>query len=201
MGMNNQEIEFQLLYEQFYPQVLRYLKDILGDEAEDATQEVFLKVHRGLPSFRGNSGIWTWIYRIATNTALDRRRKHASRQDYEANHCPDDLPDSSQVSDAFPSIQASPAPDEFLVRQEMNDCIRTIVEKLPEMYHTVILLKELRGLKNQEIANLLDITLDTVKIRLHRARQQLRKSLEVNCQFYRNEDNEFACEPKCDFPE
>jgi RNA polymerase sigma-70 factor (ECF subfamily) len=81
----------------------------------------------------------------------------------------------------------------------MNDCIRNFVEKLPENYKTVLVLSELEGLQNQEIAEILGLTLDTVKIRLHRARGKLKKELETHCNFYRDERNELACDLKSAF--
>jgi RNA polymerase sigma-70 factor, ECF subfamily len=78
----------------------------------------------------------------------------------------------------------------------MNSCIRNFIENLQENYRTVVILSELEGLKNKEIAEILNVSLDTVKIRLHRARTQLRKKLESNCNFYRDEQNELSCDLK-----
>jgi len=83
----------------------------------------------------------------------------------------------------------------------MNKCIRDFVEKLPENYRTVVVLSELEGLINNEIAEILGVSLDTVKIRLHRARVKLKKELETHCSFYRDERNELACDLKSAFKE
>jgi len=82
------------------------------------------------------------------------------------------------------------------IRAEMNECIREFVDNLPENYRTVIILSELKDLKNQEIAEILGISLDAVKIRLHRARERLKREFEAGCTFYHNENNELACDRK-----
>ena len=87
-------------------------------------------------------------------------------------------------------------PDRQLIRKEMSDCIREIVESLPENYRTVLILSEFEELADCQIAEVLDISLETVKIRLHRARAKLRKELERHCSFYRDERNELACDRK-----
>jgi RNA polymerase sigma-70 factor (ECF subfamily) len=81
----------------------------------------------------------------------------------------------------------------------MNKCIRDFVENLPASYRSVIVLSELEGFKNDEIAEILGVPLHTIKIRLHRARAKLRKELETHCSFYRDDQNELACDLKAAF--
>jgi RNA polymerase sigma-70 factor (ECF subfamily) len=83
----------------------------------------------------------------------------------------------------------------------MNECIRSFIDNLLADHKAVILLSEIEGLKNKEVAEILGITLDTVKIRLHRARAKLKKELEANCNLYRDEQNELACDLKQAFKE
>ena len=97
------------------------------------------------------------------------------------------------TGEKIPSIETS------LIRKEMNECIRDFIENLPESYRTVIVLSELEGLKNNEVAEVLGITVDTVKIRLHRARARLKRELDAGCNFYRDERNELACDLKTAF--
>ncbi len=78
----------------------------------------------------------------------------------------------------------------------MNECIRSFIEKLSPDYKAVIVLSELEGFKNKEITDILQISLDIVKIRLHRARANLKKELEANCSFYRDKRNILACDLK-----
>lgn len=190
--------EFQKIHDDFRPRILRYLKRLVGEyEAEDLTQEVFIKINNSLESFRGESRISTWIYKIATNAALDRLRSSSFKQ----NPHKKSVHDTSliQIDFEHKDIKTGnkPAlPDAELIRNEMNDCIRDFIEKLPAEYRIVIVLSELEGLKNIQIADTLGVTLDTVKIRLHRARARLRKELQNNCSFYRDEQNELACDLK-----
>jgi RNA polymerase sigma-70 factor (ECF subfamily) len=192
-AMNNQANDFQHIYEEFYPKIVGYLRRLVGDpESEDVAQEVFVKVNRALDGFRGESSFSTWIYRIATNTAMDHLRKPAFAQRPENNGSPEeDFPEEDCIPDAN-----APVLDMALIRKDMNDCIRGIVDGLPENYRTVLVLSDLEGFTNAEIAEVLALTLDSVKIRLHRARTRLRKELETKCSFYRDERNELACDRK-----
>jgi RNA polymerase sigma-70 factor (ECF subfamily) len=179
------QLDFQELYDEFHPKIRRYLRSLVGtNEAEDLTQEVFTKVSQALPGFRGDSKASTWLYRIATNTAFDRLRISSYRRGGQVT-----LP-VRQAAETSPDIEQE------LVRKEMNECIRRYIDELPPGYRSVVLLGEEEGLTNGEIAEALGITLDTVKIRLHRARTRLKKELGRGCNFHRDERNELACEPR-----
>ncbi|MFC1614834.1 sigma-70 family RNA polymerase sigma factor [Gemmatimonadota bacterium] len=90
----------------------------------------------------------------------------------------------------------SPSAEQPMIKMEMNQCIRDFIEKLPESYKSVVVLSELEGLKNREIADILGVSVDTVKIRLHRARAKLKKELESHCDFYRDKRNVLECDLK-----
>lgn len=187
--MNTPSVDFKSLHDQFRPRVLRYVTRLVGEaEAEEVTQSVMLKVNEGLARFRGDSSVSTWIYRIATNVALDKLRQKAIQQFTDAGYefDEDDLPPASQT----PPVETT------AIREEMSACISEFVARLPENYKTVMALSELEGFTNGEIAAILGLTRDTVKIRLHRAREKLRKDLEAGCNFYRDERAEFACDRK-----
>jgi len=187
--MNNDELDFREIYDNFQPRILRYLTRLVGkNAAEDLTQHVFLKVSQALKTFRGESKLSTWIYRIATNAALDKLRSPSFQRIAQEKALDDSIAISQTVN-----VETS------LIRKEMNECIRSFVENLPTNYRTVIVLSELEGLKNTEIAEILCITLGTVKTRLHRARKKLKKELETHCNFYRDERNELACDLKSAF--
>ena len=184
--------DFAAVYDDYYPKIVRYLRRLIGElEAEDAAQEVFVKINRSLESFRGESSLSTWIYRIATNAAMDYLRKPSSKRSPQ----PTEEKDLSYDEDAGP-IDNTSLLDTLLIRKDMNDCIREIVDSLPGGYSTVLVLSEFEGLTNSEIAEVIGISLDTVKIRLHRARTKLRKALEAKCNFYRDERNELSCDRK-----
>ncbi len=183
--------DFSTIYTEYYTKIVRYLQRLVGElEAEDTAQEVFVKIDRSLDSFRGESSLSTWIYRIATNAAMDHLRKPSSRLVR-----PAEASDLTEDEETGP-VDTSPLHDTQLIRKDMNDCIRGIVDGLPQDYRTVLVLSEFEGLTNAEIVEVLGISLETVKVRLHRARARLRQELEAKCQFYRDERNELSCDPK-----
>jgi RNA polymerase sigma-70 factor (ECF subfamily) len=192
-GAENKQ-DFQDIYSNFNEKLRRYLARLVGEaESEDVTQEVFLKVNASLAEFRGDSSLSTWIYRIATNTAIDHNRKSSTRlkEQTPGGYLPDDsMPEENMT------VDPTPPQDRQLIRKEMNDCIKGVVDRLPENYRTVLILSDLEELANSEIAEVLDISLETVKIRLHRARTRLKKELEHHCSFYKDERNELACDRK-----
>ena len=197
--MSSTALEFQSIHDTFRPKILRYLARFVGEhEAEDLTQTVMVKVSEALHDFRGDSTLSTWIYRIATNTALDKLRSPAMKWTGQQSGSTG-IQTESEVDSAelrIPLEEQTPSVEVTLIREEMNECIREFIDRLPENYKTVTVLSELEGFKNSETAEILGISLDTVKIRLHRARYRLRKELETGCIFYRNEGNEFACDRK-----
>jgi len=199
--MNDSELEFQKIHTTFRPKILRYLTRMVGKyEAEDLTQEVFVRVSKGLKTFRGESQLSTWIYRIATNVAVDRLRSPSFQLTTPKSFLSDSMGEDEEHKDVLTG-ERPPSVEHQLIRKEMNECIRDFVENLPENYRTVVVLSELEQLKNDEIAKILGVTLDTVKIRLHRARARLKKELETHCSFYRDERNELACDLKTAFRE
>lgn len=182
--MSANELDFPSIYDAYQPKIFRYLSRFIGEsEAEDLTQETFVKVHQSLESFQGASKLSTWIYRIATNTALDKMRR-PSFQRVEQVSITNEV-EEAKISNGigFPDGRRPPIEKE-LIRDEMNDCIRGYIEKLPEDYRAVLVLSEYEGLKNSEIASILEISLDTVKIRLHRAKAKLKAELEAHCDLY-----------------
>jgi RNA polymerase sigma-70 factor (ECF subfamily) len=192
--MMNDQKDFPALYLEYYPKVVGYLRRIVGEaEAEDVAQEAFVKVSRSLGSFRGESRLSTWIYRIATNAAMDHLRrpstKHSSRQG-------DGAADGGGERDDDFVVDGAPLHDTLLIRKDMNECIRGLVNDLPENYRAVLVLADLEGFTNAETGDVLGLSLDTVKIRLHRARLQLKKSMDHACHLYRDARNELSCDRK-----
>jgi len=195
--MNKDELDFHSVYDEFHSRIGLYLERMVGkSEAEDLTQEVFMKVNRGLKGFEGKSSLSTWIYRLATNAALDKLHSRPFRENKQkiSLSSVDDEPviEGKDICTQEKELSA----EREAIRAEMNECIREFVDKLAENYRTVIILSELKDLKNQEIADILDISLDAVKIRLHRARIKLKEEFEAGCNFYYNEDNELSCDRK-----
>jgi RNA polymerase sigma-70 factor (ECF subfamily) len=169
--------------------VLRYLTRLVGErDAEDLAQTVMLRVSGGLSQFRHDSSLSTWIYRIATNAAMDKLRSPVREQVLEDDPDPDegDVPLDARTL----SVEA------IAIRTEMSACIGEFIDHLPERYRAVMVLSEMEGFKNAEIAAILGVSLDTVKIRLHRAREKLRDDLQKGCSFDRDESTGLACDRK-----
>ncbi len=193
------DLDFHSIYKTFYPKIVRYLAHVVGwRDAEDVTQEVFVKVSQALGTFKGESQISTWIYKIATNSALDKLRSPSFRQTGRSSLSGESIGEGeTEVMDQNAwTGEKTPSIETTAIRKEMNECIRGVVEKLPENYRTVVALSELEGFRDDEIAEILGVSIHTAKIRLHRARARLKKQLEAHCNFYRDERNEFACDLK-----
>ena len=190
----NRKLDFNEVYREFHPKIVPYLSRLAGpDEAEDIAQEAFEKISIGLGEFRGESKLSTWIYRIATNTAIDRLRsaayKHATVQR--------DLEDADGPEAQSDWVAHKPTPsDRTVIRKEMSECVIEFIDNLPEDYRAAIVLSELEGFANKEIADILNISLENAKARLHRARGKLREMLNDGCDYYHNEENVLACDRK-----
>jgi RNA polymerase sigma-70 factor (ECF subfamily) len=179
---------FEELHNALGARVAAYLSRYVGStEAEDLAQEVFLKVHQKLGSFRGEAKLTTWVFQIATHAALDRL-KSASHRAAKA-----EVPHLLQDDEAYfiPSPQALRP-----LKDEMCRCIRSLVDELPVDFRTIIYLSELQELGIAEIADILEITPGAAKIRLHRARQLLRTRMEQHCRIILDEHAELQCDRK-----
>jgi RNA polymerase sigma-70 factor (ECF subfamily) len=149
--------------------------NILGDhnEALDLSQEVFLRVFRTLPGFRGHSTLRTWIYRIVVNQARNRqrwwRRRHRSQQVSLDEHIRD--------HGELPATGNGGSPERLLGQKELSDRIRAALDRLPFDQKTALVLREIDGLNYEEIGFSLGIAVGTVKSRLARAREALRGQL------------------------
>ncbi len=176
--MSDDQLEFVNIHAAFRPKIQRYLTRLVGkNEAEDLTQEVFVKINHALETFRGECELSTWIYRIATNAAIDRLRTSSVRENVS-----DLSEDSEEIEDRDVwTGKESPSPEQQAMRQEMYECFENFVEKLPANYRIVFVLSELEELTNNEIAEILGLSLDTVKIRLHRGRTRLYQELRTHC--------------------
>jgi len=184
--MEKPNYDFKEIYESFYIPIHRYLSRVAGpDEAEDLTQDVFIKINQSMDNFRGDVKLSTWVYRIATNVAIDRIRRNKT-----SDRVSNDLVNEAAINSSVIDLNSQ------LIRKDMNDCIRLVVNDLPEQYRMILILKEFEGFKNAEIAIILEISIDTVKIRLHRARAKLKKEMDRKCNLYLDERCELACERK-----
>jgi RNA polymerase sigma-70 factor (ECF subfamily) len=189
------EIQFNDLFNTYqkpiYNYVLRMVRD--NDIAEELTQEIFIKTYKNLSSFRGDSKLSSWIYGIATNSCLDYFRT----SDYKKGKNTDVLDEDILTEETGGiDIKKFLSIEEDLIKSEMAQCIRDYVESLPEDFRTVLVLHDLEGFKNLEISKMLGCSLETVKIRLHRARKKLQSILASSCDFYRDENDVLCCDRK-----
>ncbi len=183
---------FRTLYDTNHDRVHRLLGRIAGPhDAEDLTQFVFAKAASALPRFRGEARAATWRYRIAANVASDWLRGRAAREAKLTVH----LPAGGETGQASANVALPDhpsSPEQRLVRQEMHDHIRREIGQLPEGSREVLILGQLGGLTDEEVAQTLGISLANVKVRLHRARAQLKQAIGAHCEFYRTE---LSCAP------
>jgi RNA polymerase sigma-70 factor (ECF subfamily) len=166
---------FDLLVLRYQHKVIKLVARLLRDpsEAEDVAQEAFVKAYRALGSFRGDSAFYTWLYRIAVNTA---RNTMAARQRrplaYEA-----DLGESEQ-SVVESRMRHVDTPEATVLSDEINRTVNHAVEELPEDLRTAIILREVEGLSYEEIAEAMDCPVGTVRSRIFRAREAIDRSLK-----------------------
>ncbi len=177
--MQDEHLEFERLHDDYRARILRYLSRLVGEaEAEDLVQDVFVKVHQALPEFRGESQLSTWIYRIATNAAIDRARTVSFRQAAREGGLEQGI--AAQAGSLWTG-DPEPSLDQKVLSQERFECFAEFVRKLPGKYRAVLVLSELEELPDKEIAGILGLTLGAVKIRLHRGRRLLLEALKGHC--------------------
>jgi len=145
-------------------------------EAEDAVQEAFLQAWRKLDSFQGDSRLSTWMHRVVVNAALMKLRKKGRTREVSAEALLPRFREDGHLEDPGPPWEETGA--DVASRREHAALVRAAIEELPEGYRKVILLRDIEGLDTAETAELLELTTNATKTRLHRARQALRTLLE-----------------------
>ncbi|OLC39839.1 MAG: hypothetical protein AUH81_00395 [Candidatus Rokubacteria bacterium 13_1_40CM_4_69_5] len=164
---------FEPLVEKYRERVWRLACNFLRDpeEAWDVAQEAFVRAWQALPSFRGQSAFYTWLFRITMNVATDRARQRAARgRAFGTERVSEEEWERVMVDQAA-------APDDVAMRAEERERIRRALEALPPHHRAIIMLGDLEGLSYREIAEVLDIPMGTVMSRLHNARKRLRQVL------------------------
>ena len=151
--------------------VSRYVRD--PSEVMDVVQEAFIKAYRALPSFRGESAFYTWIYRIAINTAKNYLVAQGRRP-------PDGDIDSGDVDqiEGETELKDNATPERLLLRDEIEETVMDAIAQLPDDLRVAITLRELEGLSYEEIAEAMDCPVGTVRSRIFRAREAINKRLQ-----------------------
>jgi len=166
---------FNLLVLKYQHRVLKLVGRFVNDaaEAEDVAQEAFLKAYRALASFRGESAFYTWLYRIAINTAKNALVANRRRPvDFNL-----DLQDPEQY-ERQARLKDEDTPEGVLLTDEIRNVVERAMEQLPEDLRTAIVLRELEGLSYEEIAEAMDCPVGTVRSRIFRAREAIDKKLK-----------------------
>ena len=149
----------------------RFVHD--SEDAQDVAQEAFIKAYKGLNSFRGDSAFYTWLYRIAVNSAknflLSQSRRHADQQ-IEV--------EDAEYMDNGALIRDNATPDKVLSSQILEEQIYDAIHRLPEDLKTAITLRELEGMSYEQIAATMDCPIGTVRSRIFRARESIEKHIK-----------------------
>jgi RNA polymerase sigma-70 factor (ECF subfamily) len=186
-------LDSSTLFAEYYQRLYRYTLSLLHDpaEADDAVQETLVRAYRRLESLRDWNALTTWLYRIATHVCLDRIRQRAR----------DKTIGAVDNADEFDLVEAdAPSLEQIVERSDMSACVQRYLEGLSDSYRAVNWLHDLDSLTGPQIAEILGVSLATVKIRLHRARVRLRAQLEAGCAFGHDERDVLVCEPKSAAP-
>ena len=154
--------------------VMRYMRD--PADAEDVAQEAFIKAYRALPQFRGDSAFYTWLYRIAINTAKNAIvSRDRSPVGYDL-----DLQNSEESYDMQGRLADTETPEALVLTEEIRTIVNAAIATLPEDLRTAIVLRELEGMSYEEIAAAMECPVGTVRSRIFRAREAIdRKLVEV----------------------
>lgn len=161
---------FDLLVLKYQHKVANLISRYIRDQAEvfDVTQEAFIKAYRALPNFRGESAFYTWLYRVAINTAKNHLAAQARRppgEDIEA--------DTAEQMDMGAPLKDMDTPERLALQREIAETIQKALDDLPQDLRTAITLRELEGLSYEEIAQAMECPIGTVRSRIFRAREAI----------------------------
>ncbi len=173
------------IHDQYYDRVSRFIKSLVKDEwvTEDLIQETFLRVKNNIDSVRDSSKLSSWIYRISYNLCQDyfKASKKESLKECELK----------EDKEAFFRVNI----EKQLEQQQMGSCVQRQMELLPDSLRTVLVMYEILEFTHKEITEILEITEENSKVRLHRARKSFKKILDAKCTFETDERNVLVCEP------
>jgi RNA polymerase sigma-70 factor (ECF subfamily) len=169
---------FETLLREYGPRLLRLARRFLANEedARDALQDAMVSVYRSVDAFEATSSLTTWLHRIVVNAALMKLRTKRRRPEEDIEqYLPRFADDGHQREPSTPWTESA---DQVIEREELRAAVREAIAKLPDAYRIVLHLRDIEELSTAETAEILGTTKNIVKIRLHRARQALRKMLD-----------------------
>jgi len=166
---------FDLLVRKYQHRIAKLVSRYVYDrsEVEDVTQEAFIKAYRAIKGFRGESAFYTWLYRIAINTAknyLVAQGRRPSIADVET--------EEAEASDIGTNLRDATTPERHLLADEIGRTVERVLAALPEDLRTAVTLREIEGLSYEEIAEVMDCPIGTVRSRIFRAREAIDKELQ-----------------------
>lgn len=166
---------YDLLVLKYQHKVVKLVMRYLGDaaDAEDVAQEAFIKAYRALPQFRGDSAFYTWLYRIAINTAknaLAARNRNPVTYDL-------DVQGNDEAAEMIGKLKDPETPEGLALTEEIRNIVNAAISELPEDLRTAIVLRELEGMSYEEIAAAMDCPVGTVRSRIFRAREAIDRKL------------------------
>lgn len=166
---------FGLLVMKYQRKLARLLSRLIRDpaEIEDVTQETFLKAYRALPSFRGESAFYTWLYRIGINTAKNALMARGRGSPASLEPGPEDV---GEFDEDIP-LRDMATPEHLLATRQIGEAMNEAMEGLPEELRTALILREMEGLSYEDIAEIMACPIGTVRSRIFRAREALAKKL------------------------
>lgn len=169
-ALAGEEQAFELLVHEHQDRLFRAMTQVTGSvhDAEEVTQEAFIRAFVKLDTFQQNSQFFTWLYRVAFNIALSRKRR--KRVSVSLDHQRDEF--GSDVADRSEAVDAN------MIRQDQVSLVQTALSGLSEQHRGILVLREMNDASYEEIAEILELSIGTVRSRLNRARKQLRISLE-----------------------
>ena len=184
--VNGVSMDFWKIYDQYYESVRKFILAYVKDEwvADDLIQETFIKVQKNLKSVKDPAKLSSWIFRIAYNLCHDHYRQ-SKRASFNQRNIQQEI-----VSFKEAVVQKK------LEQQQMGQCVQDKMDLLPTDYRTVLILSDIMAFNQKEIAEILDISVSNVKVRVHRARKKFRTILEEHCSFEVDERSVLVCDPK-----
>jgi len=166
---------FDVLVLKYQQRVINLVSRFVRNHADalDVTQDAFIKAYRALPNFRGDSAFYTWLYRIAVNTA----KNYLATQSRRSGEIDQDISEIEQI-EANDALRDKATPERLLLRDEIQATVIAAIDGLPQDLRTAIMLREVDGMSYEEIANIMECPIGTVRSRIFRAREAVDKQLK-----------------------
>ncbi len=170
---------FDEVIDRYYDKVKNLAFRLMGnrEEAEDLAQEVFIHAYQAYDRFRGESEVFTWLYRITVNLAKNRYKQLQREREHRWEILPDELDEEEEEAEGFDWEDTRLSPETLLEQKELAEAIQRAIDELPEDQRITLVLRDIEGISYKEIAQIQGCSVEAVKSRLFRARSTLRKKL------------------------